>query len=355
MTNNPNLVHEADAQRHHVRVKIPSIIEINGAHYITRDWSTAGASVTLDSKSDRADFSIGKSHTAKMIFEFEGFSLSVPLKMEVRSTAEGEGQGSIGLRFIEMTQDQIVIMQHLVGSYVSGELTSVNEIIHVLSRNNFTKPRQIPKREEALTARERIFSIIGKSFVPLASLVLIAYVGMAVFEQKFVINAAKAVVTADNVILAAPVGGVAGFKDIHAGDIVKKGDVIATVLSETGAISSLDSPCDCVIEDRIIEPGNVVSRGTALMRLIPLDSPLRVEAFVNYEDAIRLAKGQTTWMNIAGSGRQLSGVITGVSMSAGGGDRAKLFIKPDEKIESILAGTPVSVKINTARRIKVQE
>ncbi len=354
MTNTPNLVHEAEVQRHHVRVKLPAKVEINGTAYATRDWSTAGASVVVPANADRNVFKEGKVHFARLLFDFSSFSLAVPIKLEVRhASGEDDGQ-SIGLRYVDLTQDQVVIMRQLVSSYVSGELTSVDELIHILARNNFAKPRQIPKADGNVPFGERLSLFIRKAAVPLISLLLIGYVALAIFEQKFVVSAEKALVTGDNIVLTSPGGGIIGFKNLHAGDRIKKGDVLMSLTSDTGTITGVDSPCDCVILDRPIDSGTRIERGSITLRLIPLDTPLRVEAFVNYENAVRLARGQVASLHMPGESGTRSGVITGISIGQGG-DRAKIFIHPLETLPTDLVGVPVNVKINTARKVELQE
>ncbi len=354
MTNTPNLVHEAEVQRHHVRVKLPAKVEINGIAYATRDWSTAGASVIVPANADRNVFKEGKVHHARMLFDFSGFSLAVPIKLEVRhASGEDDGQ-SIGLRYVDLTQDQVVIMRQLVASYVSGELTSVDEFIHILARNNFAKPRQIPKPDGELSFGERLSGFIRKAAFPIITILLIGYVALAIFEQKFIVSAEKALVTGDNIVLTSPGGGIISFKNLHAGDHVKKGDVLMSLSSDTGTITGVDSPCDCVILDRPIDSGTRIERGSITLRLIPLDTPLRVEAFVNYENAVRLARGQIASLHLPGESGTRSGVVSGISIGQGG-DRAKIFIQPTETLPDAMVGVPVSVKINTVRRIATQE
>ncbi|MFA7276771.1 MAG: HlyD family efflux transporter periplasmic adaptor subunit [Pseudobdellovibrionaceae bacterium] len=347
MTSTPNLVHEADAQRHHVRVKLPANIEIGGVSYEMKDWSTAGASVSVPTGADAAIFADGKVHDARLMFNLEGFFLTVPMTVEMRHAGNEDGGKLVGMRFINMSKEQIVVMQHLVGSYVTGVLSSVDEIIHVLSRNNFTKPRQVPKRDEDVSFGEKLSLTARKMAIPLISIGLLAYVGTAAFEQKFVVAAEKAVVTGEGVSVAAPAGGVVNFKGLHSGDSVKKGDMLMTVLSDGGTITGVDSPCDCVIETRSVEAGETIGKGGIMMRLIPVNAPLHIEAFVGYNDAIRLAKGQSAVIRAPGSQQKFSGVIKGISIKANTGNQARVVIEPAETIPLDMIGVPVGVKINT--------
>lgn len=346
MTKATNLVHEADAQRHHVRVKLPAIVEIDGIAYQTKDWSTAGASVLVSPEQSATDaFKEGKVHNVRLIFDFNGFTLVVPMKVEVRHTRAEDSDSYVGLRYIDMTQEQIVIMQQLVGSYVTGELSSVGEIIHVMSRNNFTKPRQVPKREN-LSSRERFSGLLKKAAVPVVSILLLAYVSLAIFEQNFVASAQKAVVTGDSVPVMAPAGGIVSLKDLHGGDRVRKGEVLMTIQGETGTVTGVDSPCDCIVEERLVGSGMTVSKGTSILRLLPLDTPLYVEARVSYKDSVRLLKGQKAVLDIPGSRRDMEGTVVGIFSDAGADASVRVTIRTSEKIPVDLAGLPIRVRIN---------
>lgn len=347
MTNAINIVHEADAQRHHVRVKLPATVEIDGIGYQTRDWSTAGASVVVSpEQSSSAVFAEGKTHNVRLIFDLNGFALAVPMKVEVRHTRAEDGDNYVGLRYIDMTQEQIVIMQQLVSSYVTGELTSVGEIIHVMSRNNFTKPRQVPKRED-LSARERFSILLRKAAVPVFSILLLGYVAIAVFEQNFVISAQKAVVTGEGVPVMAPAGGVISFKNLRSGDQVRKGDILMTILGESGTVIGVDSPCDCIVEDRLVSSGTTIGKGTSVLSLIPVDAPLYVEARVSYKDSVRLLKGQKAVLDLPGTSRDVAGIVSAISIDAGTDASARVTIRTSEKIPADLVGLPIRVRINT--------
>lgn len=350
MTAASNLVHEADAQRHHVRVKLPAKIEIDGKLYAMSDWSTGGAQVKLPADADKAVFADGKVHKARLVFDIDGFSIVVPMMVELRHVENKTDGGFMGLRYIDMTQEQIVIMQHLVSSYVTGTLTSVDEIIHVMSRNNFTKARQIPKREEKLTAGEQVSLLFKKIAVPLVSVLLLAYVFFAIFEQNYIVNAEKAVVTGSSMALISPAGGVVNFQDLNNGDMVKKGDILMTILSDAGTTTGIDSPCDCVVEERAVDAGTMIGKGNIVLRLIPLDAPLRIEAYVPYDEAIRISKGQTASVRLPGAQGEYSGTISAITIGTQAEARAKVTIEPSETLPSGLVATPVSVKINTASK-----
>ena len=349
MTNTPTLVHEADAQRHHVRVRLPARVEIESQFYEARDWSTAGASIVESGTQNASRFANKKVHNARLLFEFTGFTLTVPMRVEVRHVKEEAGDNVIGLGFIDMTQEQIVIMQHLVSAYITGELSNVGDLIHVLSRNNFTKARQIPRKEE-MSPKERAASVAKKLAVAAITGLLVVYVGVSLFEQNYIVKAERASVTGNSQVVVTTAGGVASFQDIYPGDTVKKGDVLMTILTDSGTITGIDSPCDCVIEQRKAGTGEVVGKGQTVFTLVPLDAPLHVDSYVLYQDAVRLAKGQSVKLDLPGGKGRMDGSVTGITMGTGEGGLVKVKIKPSASISPDLVGLPVGVKINALSR-----
>ena len=48
LSGTPQLVHETEAQRQHIRISLPASIHIDGKNYTLADWSVGGISVILN-------------------------------------------------------------------------------------------------------------------------------------------------------------------------------------------------------------------------------------------------------------------------------------------------------------------
>ena len=345
MTTSTTLVHESDAQRHHVRVQLPAKMIINDVSYDVKDWSTAGVRLQIKGKIDANIFKEKKIYDVKMLFDFVGYSLSIPFKIEICYIKDEDD--CVGIRYIELNNEQTSIMQHLVSSYVTGELTSVGDLINVTGRNNFTKSRQLPEKADNNSASERMKRSLRKLFIFFISLFLLIYVAIGIYEQSYVISAQSAVITADNFSVNSSTGGILNYKKFRNGDKVMKGDMLLTVTSETGTITGIDSPCNCIIDKILLTSGTEVSKNTSVISMIPENAKFYIEAYVPYKKAIRITEGQFVHLGLAGSRLDMSGIIKTISVDETIQGVSKLIIHTKDNIPSSLIGTPAEVRIDT--------
>ncbi|MCB9982179.1 MAG: HlyD family efflux transporter periplasmic adaptor subunit [Rhodospirillales bacterium] len=341
----PNIVHEAESQRQHVRVDLPAQVEIDGKLFEADNWSTGGVNIKVKDKAGLSAFKANHVYAATLIFNLDSYELRVPMSIEVRHISEDDLL--IGARFDKMSARQISIMQHLVGAYVTGDLVEVNDMIHIVGRNNMTTERKIPKREnDGIVGKVK--GTFQRMLVPGLSLLLLLYVITSIYEQNYIISAQSAVVTGNTVALGAPSSGNVSYKDIKPGQKVAKGEVLLSVLSAGGVVSGVDSTCDCLVEQFLVDSGDIVKTGQQLVKLVPQDTPLFVKARVSYDDAIRLSKGEKAYILHKGSGLQISAIITSVNYKGGEAAASSLImLEPAEELSPELIGSPVEVKIDT--------
>ena len=69
----PQIVHEAEVHRQHIRLKIPIQVEIDGVRYTVDDWSVGGFGVESIMTSRQP----GEHFPVKLIFPFEEFEMSM--------------------------------------------------------------------------------------------------------------------------------------------------------------------------------------------------------------------------------------------------------------------------------------
>ncbi|MEZ5814672.1 MAG: HlyD family efflux transporter periplasmic adaptor subunit [Alphaproteobacteria bacterium] len=342
----PGIVHEAESQRQHVRVDLPAGVEIDGRLFKAENWSTGGVNIRVENKAELERFKQNHVYKANLVFEMDSFELRVPMSLEIRHISE-DGNFVAGARFAEMDARQIAIMQHLVGAYVTGDLVDVNDLIHITGRNNMTAERKIPKRGEAGIA-EKIKAAFLRMLVPGLSLLLLLYVAISVYEQNYIISAKSAVVTGNTMTLGAPGSGNISYKNIKPGQKVAKGEVLLSVLSSSGVVTGVDSLCDCLIEQFLVDSGDIVKTGQQLVKLVPQDTPLFVKARVSYQDAIRLNQGARAYIIHKGTGLQMPATITSVNYKGGEAVASSVItLEPDKELAAELIGTPVEVRIDT--------
>jgi mannuronan synthase len=340
-----NIVHEADAQRQFVRVPLPAHIHLNGHLYAMSDWSVRGATVKLGESAKAHPFKVDESMDAILTFKMDSFMLQIPMQVRIRHIDNGRNQ--MGILFQDMSNRQLSIMQQLVSSYISGEITTVEDIIHIVERNNFVKQRSIPKPGPVSTA-ERAQLWFRKLVVFGVALLVIGYLVLSIYERNFIVEASNAYVDAASFTVNTPAGGTALYLDIKQGEQVKEGTQLAAIKSRTGTITTLESPCNCIIHQALVAHGNQVNEGDSILTLVPSGALMYVTAYIPYEKAKELQKGQQAHVALAGTSVRLNGTIDYISSAAAiKNDLYQLRIVSEERIDPSLLGTPAHVTVDT--------
>ncbi len=341
----PEIVHEADAQRQHIRVPLPAKIKINNQDYSLRDWSIDGACIELAHEGQKNDFKIGSKYDAVFNFNLGEFSLTLPITAIVHHIDEKENL--VGLRYVDLSQEKITVIRQLVNAYVNGEITSAGEIIHVTGRDNFVKSRKLPVASNEDTPN-KVSRFIKTGIIMLISLFMLSYIFTNIYERSYVIVANNAVISGDELLLKSPTGGSLNYTNLYSGDKIKKNAAIMTITSSTGALKGVDSPCDCIISRQIMASGSNVSQGDAIITMVPQGSKLYIDAYLPYEEAVNLAEGQIANISIANENINLTGVIKDIKAKTLGGSTYTVRIVTKKQIPEYLIGTPAIVTIDTS-------
>ncbi len=344
MNTSPNITHEADSQRQHVRVPLPAHIEIDSQVYEMKDWSVVGACVQIPDQSGLSAFSEGAMASTTLLFTLDSFDVRVPMEIAIQHVDTDKQQ--LGVQFHDMSARQLSVMQMLVGSYVSGEITSVGDLIHVVARDNFVKQRSIPKLEQqSLGRRLSIFS--RKLLVSVVSALLFAYLAFSVYERNFVVKADNAFVDGGGFNVNTETGGTIFYGDLKRGDRVNKGDALVTIHSRTGNVTTIDSPCDCIVNQQLMPSGSRVNQNDSVLTLIPAGSPLFVSATLTYEEAVRIQEGQGASIALAGADIRIEGMVESISNAAIEDNLYQIRVVTDEAINADLLGTAAAVTVDT--------
>ena len=182
----PSLVHEAEAQRQHPRVRIAGSFLLDGEgaprSYRINDLSAGGLS--FDAHSDR--FQIGATLRGRLGFQLESVSMLLPLTLQVRNvSADGRRVGGC---FMALGARESSVLRQLINSTLAGELVSTGELINVLSRDNFVKPRAV-KDAGGLSGRARFRAMMATVTMSVVGLIACAYAGSKLYAMAFVTQA----------------------------------------------------------------------------------------------------------------------------------------------------------------------
>ena len=137
----PQVVHEAEVHRQHVRLKIPIQVEIDGVRYQVDDWSMGGFGVESVMTSRQP----GEKFSARLFFPFEDFDMS--MRFDARMVYADQEHGRFGCAFLSISQDQAALFRYLIDAYLSGEVVSAGDILQVRGRENTAMARYQPLDE----------------------------------------------------------------------------------------------------------------------------------------------------------------------------------------------------------------
>jgi len=349
----PQVVHEAEVHRQHVRLKIPIQVEIDGVRYQVDDWSMGGFGVESVMTSRQS----GERFSARLFFPFEDFDMS--MRFDARMVYADQEHGRFGCAFVSISQDQSALFRYLVDAYLSGEVVSAGDILQVRSRGNTAMGRQ--QRVEDLFPQEQTLSGSLKRYgvyagFGIAGLALLAFVLFGIKERYFTIHATNAFVEAPVVQIRAPIAGRL-ISALRPGEPLVVGSLLGTLYGADGTSVSLQSPCDCSVLQDIGRNGQQYQLGDPLVTLIKTDQPPLIRVQLPLEDVERLQVGDRAEVRFPGRSELLFGQIERIDLKPhlAALDRdnddlpisrrlAQVLIRPDQRLDAQDFGSLVSVR-----------
>lgn len=339
--------HQAEVQRQHVRIRIPLNCDAAGRTVEVVDWSVAGIGIVSIDKSWR----VGHILPLTITFPFAEFGLTIEIDAEVRHIDSRADRA--GLRFVDLTARQSQMLRFMLDAVLSGELVEAGDIIDIAARHDQTqtRPDRSRREKEGRHIGARIRRTLQFASAGLASLVLLGFVAASIYDRLFVIPAKSAVITADLVTVPATVNGSVNF--VADGKSVARGEPVAIVESVDGKFMSMNSPCDCVVQDRRALIGDFVSVGTPLVALLRRDTRPYITAYISQEDAIRIIDGARVKVILA-DGRNIEPstprVVPAGDNSLFGGDFMKIVLEMHDALDVAEIGQPARVYFETSWR-----
>ena len=301
----PQIVHEAEVHRQHIRLKIPIQAEVDGIRYQVDDWSVGGIGVESVMTSRRP----GERFPVKLIFVFEEFDMT--MRLDARMVYVDQDHGRFGCAFQGVTQQQMEVFRYLVDAYLSGEVVSAGDILQVRTREGAAPTRLQAAYDpyggnQPWGARLRRYAALAG--FGLAGLALLGLVALGIKNRYFAAISTTASVEAPTVPVRAPIAGrfVAA---LQPGQTVPADSALGMIHGLDGSVASLDSPCDCVVLELFGLSGQHYLVGEPLMVLIDADRPLMVRAQLPLAEIERLEVGDRAEIRVPGQGGMRYGQI----------------------------------------------
>lgn len=333
-----NLVHESETQRQHVRVRIPGIVEIDGgntrAQFRLHDLSAGG----LGFEARNVVFKVGQKYAGRLNVTLDPVSLAIPVRFVVRHFDAASGR--VGASFEELGSAEIASIRRVVSATICGELVGVGDVMHTLSRNNFTAPRGAP----AEAGERGVFKTMRAAVVTLAMLaagaLAVIYSAQRLDQRLFNTTAVAARVSGPQFQVTMPRDGV--FRSLVPDDrFVAKGAPIGSfettmldlvrsqalqadlkpadleALLDRAVSGTITSPCDCRVEALFVTSEQYVGKGQPVAALTPVKYDPYVVARFRYPEANRLAVGSPVRLSIDGEVTEREGRVTEIRRGFG--------------------------------------
>ncbi|MXQ11761.1 PilZ domain-containing protein [Microvirga makkahensis] len=341
------ITHEAEVQRQHPRYRLPMRCLHMGAPVSVIDLSVGGIGVRSSAFESRP----GSVVDLTLVFPFNGYDLTLPVRAEVRYVNQEHGR--IGMRFVDVSPRQHNLLRFILNAYLSGEVVDAGDVLDVVSRRNEGKTRDVPQRPnpEGLAANLAYYgrSVAGYGFIAAATLLLAGFIGTGVFQRMYIIPAQSALITTDLVTVPAPSSGQVTF--IAAGNEVQAGEPLLTIQGAQGTSSIvIDSPCDCFIQARYSRTSSFVREGAQILVLREKTSMPYITASIPQSEVLRFYRGARAVIEYADGTLVRDVQIEPMPTFSDDDASVRRFLvklAPGRELDDAAIGQPVSVVFNT--------
>jgi mannuronan synthase len=346
----PQIVHEAEIHRQHVRLRIPIAVEIDGTRFGVDDWSMGGFGVAGPVSSRQP----GERFPVRVISPFEDFELT--LRLDVQMIYVLPDLPRFGARFIDLSQGQLSLFRYIVDAYLSGEIVSGGDILSVVGNDQAGEAR-VQKLFSTLNEQDdwgrRARRYVGIGLMTLAGMGLTGLIVAGLYQRFLVVSTDLAVIEAPVRRITAPAAGVV---EAGKGGLLRTGDIVARLVGVDRSVIPVPSPCECVLGEWLAQPGRPVQAGDGLVVLVAADQPLTVRAEVPLDAARRLRVGQVAEITVPGKPEAYRGQIERIDfrlqgarpgeppqLANAGRTGVPVIVRPDKPLDFENLGYAVSV------------
>jgi alginate biosynthesis protein Alg44 len=322
-----------DAGNDHPSVTLPFTAIIDG-----RTFSGAGLSLIKAEVAGLAGPDLaGKRRIAILRFDLEGYSVSLPVEVQISWT--DQEKGLLRLDFVDPTASHLSILRYFINAHIAGDIVSVDRLLSVRD-----KPMGSNMRKTG-SGRSLIRSGIKGIVATTAGLLLLGVVAELAYARLFtsdVPQLARVAVIGDN--LRALANGQISYLNTTA----KKGEVVYSLNAVSGSTINVTLPCVCSVSLAGVREGSTVLAGERVVELSSGPAQPIVIATMAPELAKMLLKGDIAWLRFT-DGRQFSATLVdgpdAVTEDPEGGGAVTLRLLPSEPLPASAVGAPVSVTI----------
>lgn len=355
MTAPEQIVHESETQRQHIRLNLPAQVEIDGERFDVKDISSGGMAI----RNANDNFQQNQIREFTLHFPFSDFDLDIALKAEIlHIDAKNK---TAGCRFIDLTEKKISILNHVIKSYMTGDLVNAGGLIDTVSRHNFVQVRKHQQQNDEISRIEQIKRYTTYGAIGIATILLGFFVIQNVMDRIFVINAIDGTVQADQIEILSPASGTFSYSLAEGRLTVTKGQIIGTIQGQrsnsttefigTSNSTPIISPCDCTVIGKNILDSEYTAQNEALFTLIPSNADVTVSVNIPIKDVHRLDIGSRAMIKVMGDSTDFKGKVIDIKMNKASNmiseqPTARAIVKTDQRISPDLIDRPASVEFH---------
>jgi hypothetical protein len=117
----PKIVHESEAQRQFIRLKLPARATLGGIQYQVNDLSAGGLSLLSVQTPPKA----GEKFPLELTLPFQDYSMDVQLEAEVEHY--DADQKMLGCRFVNLNASQLSVLNHVLRAFIAGDVVAAGD------------------------------------------------------------------------------------------------------------------------------------------------------------------------------------------------------------------------------------
>ena len=365
---NVNVVHESEAQRQHARVKIPAklrFIDASGTPLMARVEDLSAGGLCFNAGTGKP-LALGQVHKGRLQFVIDNLGLGMDVELLIRSYDRQSGR--TGCEFQNLEPQDIATLRHLITSHLAGDIVTLGDVLATLQRDNFTKARKVKDSGSGMSVFGRLRAVVFSAGIFIVGLVAFGFIFKSVYGLYFVSHAQAGLVSVPGMNVTMPRDGTVQSL-VKADGMAAKGAPLATFSTSMLDVlkghldedqlqpakveelfgkqmtGTLTSPCDCIVAQQMVADGQYASKGDVIFQLVPRNSQANVEARFSYRQFADVRPGTAVSFQVAGDDSVRSGkIVSSTSLnSADLSSDIRVQIKPDEALDSALAGRPVEV------------
>ena len=272
----PDFAHEGE----HPQVRLPFTLILEQRHLRGESLSLTRAVATglINPNWD------GRRIAAIIRFDLEGFILSLPVEAVVAVAGPSE-DAEVVITYTNPTGSHLPVMRYLINSFIAGDVVSISGML------SYTGPVKVkPAAKTSKPSAVARIGQIGRKLGVAALTVGLVFLATNIVTERvlFSYEPRPVQITESGQVLRATAAGQISYVDPQASE----GDVIYSILANSGDLLSVRMPCDCAIDpnEEFFE-GSTVLPGTPLVRLSASDSSVMAETELTYEGTARFLKG----------------------------------------------------------------